>query len=258
MTINLLEQFLVGQLTAFLLIFARTGAALMVMPMFGDVYVLPRVRLILAAGISAILTPLLMDKMPAMPASIFGLGLLLISEILIGSFIGTIARALISIVHTAGTLIAYQSSLAVSSIFDPVTGTQTAVVSNFMTITAMVLMLTLNLHHLMLASIVESYDVFDPSQLPMLEDMLKYYMRLISDCFWLGVLLATPHIVFSFIFYLIGGLMMRLMPNLQIFYVMLAPQIIIAFLLLLAILPIGMEIFTSYTEDQLRHFAGEL
>ena len=257
MTLNLLNFFLVGQLSTFLLIFARVGAALMVMPVFGDPYVMPRTRLIISLAIALVLTPLLMDRMPPLPDSVFGLALLLTTEVLIGAFIGTIARTLLSILHVAGTIIAYQSSLAVSSIFDPVTGVQTATISNFMTIVATTLMLATNMHHLLLASVVQSYDVFQPGHYPLMNDMLNFDSRLVGDCFMMGVLLAAPHIVFSFIFNLMGGLMSRLMPNFQVFFVMQAPQILIAFLLLFVALPTIMEVFINYSDDQLHHWLGD-
>jgi flagellar biosynthesis protein FliR len=155
MTLNLLDQFVLTQLGAFLLIFARVGTALMVMPGFGDSYVSPRIRLLFGLAMSVLLTPVLVDKMPPLPASAFSLGLVLIAEVIIGFFIGLIGRTLLSVLHVAGTIIAFQSSLAVSSIFDPVTGAQTAVLSNFMTVVAMTIIFALNLHHIMLAAVVE-------------------------------------------------------------------------------------------------------
>ncbi|MES2983787.1 MAG: flagellar biosynthetic protein FliR [Pseudomonadota bacterium] len=257
MSISLLNYFVISQLTAFIFLFARIGAALMVMPGIGDPYVSPRMRLIIAVAISIVLTPLMQDRMPAMPDSIITLTLFLIGEILIGAFIGMIARTILSALHTAGTIIAYQSSLAVSSIFDPVTGAQTAVLSNFMTIVAMTLMFILNIHHLLIASVVESYQLFVPGVFPSIEDMSKLQIRMVADCFTLGVLLAAPHIVFSFIFNLMNGLMARLMPNFQIFFVMMSPQIIIAFLLMFAILPVVMEVFVDFMQDQLQYFVGD-
>lgn len=257
MTLQLLDHFLITQLMAFLLIFCRVGAALMVMPAFGDNYVSPRLRLLLGLAMSVLLTPMLLDKMPPMPASNMALGLLIIGEILVGSFIGMIARTVLSALHVAGTVIAFQSSLAVSSIFDPVTGAQTAVISNFITITALTFILALNLHHPMLASVVESYSLFVPAQAPMLDDMYHYHARLVADSFTLGIMLAAPHIVFSFIFYLMGGLMMRLMPNFQIFYVMMAPQILIAFLLLFAITPLVVQVFADFMQEHLAEFVGD-
>jgi flagellar biosynthetic protein FliR len=258
MSLNLLDHFLLSQLSAFLFVFCRVGAALMVMPAFGDSYVSPRIRLLFAMAMSAVLVPLLAEKMPPLPASTITLGLILVTEVLVGAFIGMIARTLLSVLHVAGTMIAYQSSLAVSSIFDPVTGAQTAVISNFLTITAITMMLALNLHHYMLASIVESYAVFTPGNYPLVEDMFRQHLKLVSDSFTLGVMLAAPHIVFSLLFYLMGGIMARLMPNFQIFFVMMSPQILIAFLLMLAILPMMIEAFTNFARDQLLYFAGAL
>lgn len=258
MSFNLLDHLLISQLSAFLFIFCRMGAALMMMPAFGDSYVSPRTRLIFALGISVMLTPLLASKMPPMPGSTLQLGLLLVCEVLVGGFIGMIARTIVSVLHVAGTMIAYQSSLAVSAVFDPVTGTQTATISNFLTITAVTAMLAMNLHHYMLASLVESYQVFIPGDYPMAEDMFKQQLELVTECFTLGIMLAAPHIVFSFVFYLMGGLMARLMPNFQIFYVMMPPQIIIAFILLLAIVTMMMQVFLGYAEDKLLFFAGEI
>lgn len=258
MSLNLLEYFLVSQLSAFLFIFCRVGAALMVMPAFGDSHVSPRFRLLLAVGISVMLTPLLAEKMPILPESRTVLGLFLISEVLVGAFIGMVARTILSALHVAGTMIAYQSSLAVSSIFDPITGAQTAVISNFITITAMTVIFALNLHHYMLASVVESYNVFVAGSYPAIEDMMKYHVRLLADSFTLGIMLSAPHIVFSLIFYLMGGLMARLMPNFQIFYVMMSPQIVIAFLLLMAILPMMISTFMEFLRDHLMPFAGAM
>ncbi len=258
MSLNLLEYFLISQLSAFLFIFCRVGAAFMVMPAFGDTHVSPRFRLLFAVGISVMLTPLLAEKMPALPESRTTLGLLLMSEVLVGAFIGMIARTILSALHVAGTMIAYQSSLAVSSIFDPITGAQTAVISNFITILAMTVIFALNLHHYMLASVVESYNVFIAGSYPLIEDMMKYHVRLLADSFTLGIMLAAPHIVFSLIFYLMGGLMARLMPNFQVFFVMMPPQIIIAFLLLMAILPALIEAFLEFLREQLLPFAGAI
>lgn len=258
MSLNLLDHFILSQISAFLFIFCRAGATVMMLPAFGDSYVSPRIRLLFSLALSVLLVPLLGEKMPQLPASPLALGLLMAGEVMVGSFIGMIARTLISVLHVAGTMIAYQSSLAVSSIFDPVTGTQTATISNFLTITAITAMLAMNLHYYMLASIVESYRVFIPGEYPMIEDMFKQQLNLLGECFTLGIMFAAPHIVFSFIFYLMGGLMARLMPNFQIFFVMMSPQILIAFLLLFAIIPLMIEAFLNFSADQLKFFAGEI
>jgi flagellar biosynthetic protein FliR len=251
---SLLDYFLVGQLSAFLLIFCRIGAAVMMMPGFGEVYVTTRTRLMFALAFSLLLTPLLQAKMPALPSSGIALTILLMGEILVGAFIGLIARAVLSVVHVAGTIIAFESSLASATVFDPIVGGQTAVVSNLLTITALTLFFVLNLHYLVLAALVQSYDVFPPGQIPAVGDMNMLMVRLVADCFSLGVMLAAPHIVFSLLFYLAGGLMTRLMPNFQVFFIMMPAQILLALFLMFAILPVIMDMYGNFMQEQFMHF----
>lgn len=254
MTINLLDYFLVTQMGAFLLIFARVGSALMVLPGFGELYVSPRIRLLFALVFSLLLTPLLQARMPGLPPSPFALGVMIGGEVLIGTFMGLIARTMLIVLHVAGSIIASQSALAVAAMFDPSSGQQAPVISNILSLGAITLFFVLDLHHLVLAALVQSYDVFTPGQYPAMQDLNILHLRLMADSFALGVALAGPHIVFSLLFYLAGGLMTRLMPNFQVFFVMMSPQIMIAFFLLLALLSTMLGIFTNFMQDQYMNF----
>lgn len=254
MTINLLDYFLLSQIMAFFVIFIRIGSALMLLPGFGEVYVSPRIRLLFALVFSLLLTPMLEPRMPVLPQSGFALAIIVIGETLVGTFIGLVARVMLSALHVAGTIIAMQSSLAVAAIFDPTSGGQSPVISNLLTIGAITLFFTLNLHHLVLAALVQSYDVFPPAQFPAIADMNILHLRLMADSFNLGLMLAAPHIIFSLLFYLAGGLMTRLMPNFQVFFVMMPPQIFIGLFLLMAALPLLMDIFMGFMENQLHDF----
>ncbi len=254
MTINLLDHFLLSQMGAFLLIFCRVGSALMVLPGFGEIYVNPRIRLLFALAFAFLLTPMLQSRLPLMPESPIALSVMMIGEVLVGVFIGLIARAILMSLHVAGSMIAQQSSLAVASMFDPTSGAHSPVVSNLLSLTAITLFFALNLHFLVLAAIVQSYDIFAAGVFPDVADMNMLHTRIVTDAFKLGVLLSAPHVVFSLLLYLAGGLMMRLMPNFQVFFVMMAPHILIAFLLLMAILPVILNIYTNFAEQQFMDF----
>lgn len=254
MSYNFLDHFLLGQLGAWLFIFCRIGSALMVLPGYGEVYVAPRIRLMLALVFSVMLVPLLEARMPPLPGSPLALFILMLGEIIVGVFMGLIARTILMVLHVSGSVIASQSSLAVAALFDPSTGAQSAVVSNLLTLTALLLFFTLDLHHLVLAALVHSYDVFAPGSMPSVQDMNILHLRLVGDCFALGVALAGPHIIFSLLFYLAGGLMTRLMPNFQVFFIMMSPQILIAFFLLMALCSTILGYFANFMQDQYMNF----
>lgn len=254
MSINFLDLFMMSQLSAVAIIFFRVGAAIMVLPGFGDVYVPARIRLLFALVFSVLLMPLLGGRMPPLPASPIGLGVLLVTEILVGVFMGLIARTIMMALHVAGNIIASQSSLAVASIFDPSNGAQSPVVSNILTLAAVTLFFTTGMHHLVLAALVQSYDVFTVGQFAPLQDMNILHTRMVADTFGLGVALSAPFMVISLLFYLAGGLMTRLMPNFQVFFIMMSPQIMIALFLLMALTNTILGLFTNYMEEQYMNF----
>lgn len=251
MSVSLLDYFVLSQISAFMLIFCRIGSAFLAMPGFSEMYVPARIRLSLALIMSLMLTPLLAAKMPLLPDNPLAVFVLLGGEILVGVFIGLLVRMILLAVHAAGNIIATQSSLAVAAAFDPTSANQSAVMGNMLAIMALTLFFTLNLHHFMIAAMVQSYDIFMPGLFPSTQDMNMLITRVMADSFRIGVLLSGPHIAYSLLFYLAGGLMSRLMPNFQIFYVMIPLQIVLALFLFLAILPMAMDSFANFAQSQL-------
>lgn len=254
MQVSLLETFLVGQLFAFVFIFCRVGTGIMLLPGVGEVYVPLRLRLLFALIMSLALVPLLENMMPAVPGSPLALGVLIVAEALVGLFLGFLARLLITVMHIAGAIIAYQSSLALASILDISQAGQSTVIGNFLTITAITLFFSLNLHHLMLNGLVDSYQLFPPGGFPIVSDMANHLMRTFSQIFMIGVQLSAPHIVFALIFYLCAGILSRLMPTMQVFFILMPAQIMIAFFLLLSLLVAIMLNYSQFAEETLGAF----
>ena len=256
MQVSLLDHFVLGQLSAFFLIFCRIGSAFLFMPGFSEVYVSPRFRLLFALGFSIVMTPVLQAQIPMLPENPLALGVLMSGEILVGVFLGLMVRTLLTVVHSAGNMIATQSSLAVAAAFDPTSANQSPVMGNLLSILALTMFFALNLHHLMIAAVVDSYTVFTAGAFPSVADMTMINTRLFADSFRLAVILAGPHIAYSLLFYVAGGLMSRLMPNFQIFFVMIPLQIILALLLFIAILPALSEGVTNFAREQLTNIVG--
>jgi flagellar biosynthetic protein FliR len=220
----MLASLLPADLFAFFLVFARTGSTLMMMPGIGETYVLPRVRLIIAGGITLLVTPTLMGSLPAMPGSPVVLFVLLFGEIAIGLFFGTIGRVIMASLHTAGTVMAFQTGLANALSYDPNTAQQAALPATFLTTAGLLVVFAADLHHLMIGAMVRSYEVLVPGQLP-IDDIAQVVSRLVADSFILGFQLAAPFVAMALVFYLGIGLLARLMPQVQIFFIAMPVQI---------------------------------
>lgn len=254
----MLEQFLVAQVFGFILIFARIGSGLMVMPGFGETYISRRIRLMLALAISLLLTPLLGKTMPALPASPIALVILVVAEVLVGLFIGGICRILISATHVAGTIFSFQSGLSSAVIYDVSQSSQGSAMGNFFGLVTVLLLFATGMHSFMLRGITESYTVFAPGQFPPVADFAEAAIRIASDTFMVAIEISTPVIVVGTLLFLGAGILSRLMPTLQVFFLMTPPQIFINFSVLIAVFSAMMLWYMDFFREKLMLFLGYL
>src|SRR3546814_17008476 len=80
---------------------------------------------------------------------------------------------------------------------------------------ALLIILVLDLHHVLLRGIIESYQIFVPGQPLLVGDISEMITRVVSKAFLLGFQLASPFIAVTLIFNLGLGLLSRLMPQMQ-------------------------------------------
>ena len=152
----MLQDLLPVEIFGYGLVFARIGSAMMLLPGIGEAYVAPRARLQLAFLISLLIAPLLQDSLPDLPASPIRILVLVGSEIIIGIFIGTVARLLITALATAGTVMSVMGGFGFSSLFNPLLPDQGAFTAVILTLMGVLLIFATNTHHLMIMALVES------------------------------------------------------------------------------------------------------
>lgn len=237
----LLQQIVVGNVYAFLLIFMRFGMALMIMPGIGDSFVSPQIRLCFALALSFVLTPVLAAVLPPIPAHTVGFIGLLLAEAVIGIFIGTIMRILISALETAGQVVSMQAGFANAMIFNPATASQGSLVGAFYSMLGVTLLMVTNLHHFLLAAVVESYTIFPPTGAMFdFASASEIVSRAVNAAFNAGVQMALPFIVVGLLVHVTFGLLGRLMPQIQIFFLALPVQIMLSIVLISFVLSVSM------------------
>jgi flagellar biosynthetic protein FliR len=222
-----LETLLNGSIFQFMMIFCRIGSAIMLLPGFGEAYVPPRVRLIFALMMSLALMPMLADKVPVLPADLDRFVMYLTSEIGIGLFFGSLTRIFLMAVLSAGSIIALQTGIANALSTDPATAQQAAVTGNFLIVVALVLIFATGLDHTTLQALVGTYAVMPPGRLPPLGDFANFDARAVADTFTLALQMSAPFLVYGLVFTGAMGLLARLMPTLQVFFVAMPAQLLI-------------------------------
>ena len=250
----MLERLLTAEVFALMLVFARIGSALMLLPAIGENYVSPRIRLLLAGAIAILVAPVVAPRLPGLPGSVGAMALLLGGEIGVGLFIGTVGRIALTSLETAGTLISFQTGLASASIFNPLLSDQSSLVSVLISVVGLVLIFETDLHHLMLRAAVDSYTLFVPGALPPLGDFTEMVSRLVARSFTIAMQLSAPFLVLSTVIYIALALISRLMPTLQVFFVALPLQLFVGFLLLSLTFSTVMMWFLENFADVIRGF----
>jgi flagellar biosynthetic protein FliR len=252
----MIEQILPANVFAAMLIFSRVGSAMMLLPGFGELYVMQRYRLLLALLIALLLTPVLGPSLPPRPADVASLLTLVGGEVVIGIFLGTVARVLLSALDTAGTVISFQLGLSAAQIFNPMAATQGSVTASFYSVLGVLLMFITDLHHLLIGAIVDSYDVFVPGTLPAVGDLSESVVRSASAAFRLGAEIAAPFILLGTLFFVAIGIIGRLVPQLQLLFVTQPLQIVGGFVVLGLVLSAGMEWFLASFAQQFVTLVG--
>ena len=248
-------SFLPALAAAFLLVFARIGTMVMLLPGLGELSVPTRVRLTVALVLTAILLPLHRSAYPLDLRS-FGPALLTLGqEILVGAVLGLTARLTMSALHVAGSVIAQQIGLGFVTAVDPHQGQQSVIVSNFLTVLAVTLIFATDMHHLILAALNDSYTLFRPGEIPLSGDIAALVTRTIAAAFRVGIQLSAPLLAFALLFNLGLGVLARLMPQMQVFFVGMPLSILGGFLILLLVVGAMMGMFLGHLEGVLRELA---
>ena len=248
-------SFLPALAAAFMLVFARIGTMLMLLPALGEQNVSPRMRLTFALVLAAVLLPLHRSAYHIDPGALGPALVMLVEEILVGAVLGLTARLTISALEVAGSIIAQQLGLGFVTAVDPAQGEQGVIVGNFLSMLGLTLIFATNMHHLVIAALSDSYTLFAPGEVPAAGDVAALMTRTVAGAFRIGVQLSAPFIVFGLLFNIGLGVLSRLMPQMQVFFVALPLSILVGFVLLVLVLGAMMGLFLDYAGGVLQALA---
>lgn len=241
----------------YILLFARVGTILMLVPALGEQVIPARMRLSFALIFSLVLYPLITPSLPKLPAEMLQVGVYLFHELAVGLILGAITRLIVMATQIAGSVIAFQTGLSFAQGADPTNaGIQGAIVGSFLSFLGVALIFATDLHHVALAAIYDSYLIFSPTDPLMLADAAQLAIQSIASAFVIGVQMSAPFIVLGLVFYLGMGILARMMPQLQVFFVAMPATISVGLILLALLLSMMMGWYLTHFEGQLAVLRG--
>jgi len=120
---------------------------------------------------------------------------------------------------------------------------------------AVTLFFATDMHHLVIAALNDSYALFAPGEVPGAGDVAALVTRTVAGAFRIGIQLAAPFLAFGLLFNLGLGVLARLMPQMQVFFVALPLSILLGLMFLVLALGALMGLFLDYAGGVLHTLA---
>jgi flagellar biosynthetic protein FliR len=155
----------------------------------------------------------------------------------IGVTIGISVKLLFTGIQLAGQIAGYQMGFAVANVVDPSTSLQIPILAQFYNLTAMLVFLAIDAHHMFFAALVDSYAVIPPLSMPIGSQLVGFVMNLAGDMFVVAIKVGAPLIAVMLMVSVGLGLVARTVPQIHIFIVAMPVQILIGLATILVVMP---------------------
>lgn len=225
-----------GWVAAFIFPLARVLGLVATAPVFHNVGMPMRVRLLLGLAIAFALAPAL-PPMPDIPAGSWTGLLVLAREIVLGVLMGLTLRIVFAAVDLAGELIGLQMGLSFAVFYDPQNAGQTPVLAEFLSLLMTLLFLAMNGHLLTLSVLAESFRLLPVAAEPVAANGFSAALHWAATLFSAGLLLSLPLVAALLITNLAMGVLSRVAPQLNLFAVGFPVTIFAGFTVLMISMP---------------------
>lgn len=203
------------------LVFCRIGGCLMVMPGFSTQRVQPQIRLLIALAITIAVAPLLL---PGLTGVVRGAGNAdnirnIFSELLVGATIGLMGRYFFLALQFAA--IALSTYIGLGGLPQPsIEETDPApAFANLITLTATVLFFLTEQHLEVIKALIASYTIMPVAEGFDIQNSMAQLTRTLAVAFVLAIQITSPFIVFSVAVNFMFGLLNKLTPQIQVYFI---------------------------------------
>jgi len=194
-------------------IFLRVGAAMSLLPGFGEKMVPARIRLVLAFAFTAVVAPAVQPHVQALIESRPNSALVLLCETMTGLSLGMVLRLFVLAIEMAGSLAAQSASL--SQMFGN-SGEPAPAIGHVLLMAGLTLALLSGLHVRLAGALILSYDALPVGQFPGAALMRDWGLAGISRAFALAFSLSAPFVIAALVYNLALGVINRAMPSLML------------------------------------------
>jgi flagellar biosynthetic protein FliR len=163
--------------------------------------------------------------------------LAMLREFAVGYAMGFIMQMFLAVFHIGGELMDLQMGFSMAQMYDPSTNSQVSVTGNFITIMYVMLFFITNSHLNLMAIAAKSYSVVPIGLGGVSGKIGVYNIELFGYILVYAVQLALPILVTEILVEVAVGILMRVVPNINVFVVNMQIKVMVGMLVLLTIIP---------------------
>jgi flagellar biosynthetic protein FliR len=234
-----LDQFLF----IFLIMIRMTGM-LMFNPILGRRNVPVRVNLGLAFFLAILLGGVVDIPQLESPNFLMFLMLVLV-ELAVGMISGLVIQMFLSVLIIGGDIIDMNIGIAMAKAYDPGTNASIALSTSFLNILYILIFFVTNNHHTLIYMAAQSYQVIPLGTNAVSADVLYYVPELMSSIFIFAMKLSLPVVILEVVMTMGTGIIMRVVPQINVFVVNIQMKLILGLLALFILVPA----FTGFMEN---------
>ena len=227
MTTNILIE----GISAYILVFCRMGGMIFFNPLLSRKNIPSQVKTTLVLGITLLITPALSKEVPA-DLTDFIFIWMMVKELLVGFVFGTVFQFFYYMLFAAGDIIDMGFGLSMAKAFDPGVNIQMSMSGNIFQILFIVYFFITNSHLVFIRLMTSSYQLVGIGAATFGADMAEFMLTLFSSVFLLSMQLAFPFIAAAFILEISMGILMKLIPQINVFSIHFQFKVMLGLLLL--------------------------
>jgi len=223
----------------FFFILLRAGIVLGMLPVFGSANFPPQFRIGLAVAVALILAPVVDLSVPKIP-----IPAVVMREVLFGMIFGLAARFVFYAVDMAGQVMSNATGISMAQSFNPEIG-QSTELSSLYSIITMLLFLTMDAHHDLIALFVKSYEWLPLGTINAL-GLLTAGVGFVTKIFVIALKISAPVIIIMLLTNLLLGFIYKAAPQMNVFFVGYPLYLFLGFLVMLMSLPVFAYVMGGY------------
>ena len=233
-------SFNVETILFYLLIFVRISGIVFFLPIFGDSPTPIRVRILLFFALClavAGMIPFDLSGINSSYTSVLSYSFIIFKELLIGAFIGYIAKMAFAGLTMSASIVGYPMGFGVSSILAPDASQSMDAFTTMNRIIMIMIFLGLGLHEMFIQAIVSSFELIPISKGIFNTEVSSVIISVSAGIFVVAMQLAAP-ILIALLFTMAAlGLMARTVPQMNVFTLSFPVSFFVGMFIYIATLP---------------------